>query len=339
MEEVPLLVLDADESAESRAGVRGVAEAGLHGALAVLLGYRAEGGVAVTVGLEALAAEVGVGRVPVGVVGEVEGVEAEGQRLLLVDGEVLLNGGVEVGLAGSADDVAVVLRGEGARRGRGEDERAVRVLDVEPQLAVGAGLGEAAAGLEVGTGGDVEELRTAARADAGDVAAGGDGERRTGLELVGLGELPAAEGLIQGAVGAVEGDGVDRVEDEDLLDVVVGGAAVALGVVGVGDEGLLVGVAVGGVGQRVGDAGAEAVLEAAVCVHLQALVEGAVPLCDVVDGSVALVGTESVGGDTGVGGEGAGLELVDVGRVLLVQGPAADVGYIRDDAEGQLALD
>ena len=80
--------------------LEGVAKTGLHGSLSGLAGDFAEGRVGVG----------GVGRGPVGVVGEVEGIEAEGQELILEGLEALLQAGVVVCRTGAEENVAIVLR-------------------------------------------------------------------------------------------------------------------------------------------------------------------------------------------------------------------------------------
>src|SRR5258705_3797499 len=103
-------------------GLEGVAKTGLHGSLSGLAGDFAEGRVGIG----------GVGRRPVGVVGEVEGVEAEGQELTLKGLEALLQAGVVVRRTGAEENVAIVLHGEGSRGRGSEDVGAVAVLGGEP---------------------------------------------------------------------------------------------------------------------------------------------------------------------------------------------------------------
>jgi len=112
----PNIVLENDRALE------GVAKTGLHGSLSGLAGDFAEGRVGVG----------GIGRRPVGVVGEVEGVETEGEELILEGLEALLQACIVVGRTGAEENIAIVLRGEGSRGGSGEDVRAVAVLCGEP---------------------------------------------------------------------------------------------------------------------------------------------------------------------------------------------------------------
>ncbi len=145
-----------------------------------------------------------------------------------------------------------------------------------------------------------------------------DVERSAGLELIGLRELPASERFVRDAAVAAEGDVVDGVENEDLTKIVVGCAAEALGIIGVGQDVLLEGAAVAGVSVGVRDSEAEAVAEAMIYVDLQALVEGGVALIDLGDGSVTEIwpmGVDSVGAEGLRGSDGC---LVYVGLELLV---------------------
>ena len=278
---------------------------------------------------------VGVGGVwcgPVGVVGEVEGVKAEGECLTFKGCEALLQACVEACLAGAVDQVAVVLRGEGSGSGK---EKALGLN----QKLLSLPIGELAVAVERGAGSDLKELSLEACADASDVLAGCDVEGRACLELIGLRELPATESFVGDAVAAAEGDVVDGVEDEDLTKIVVGCAAEAFGIVGVGEDVLLEGAAVAGVSVGVRDSEAEAVAEAMIHVDLQALIEGRVSLIDLGDGSVTEIrtmGVDSVGAEGLRGSDG---RLVHVGFKLLVQGVAAHVGDISDCIEAEVALD
>ena len=71
-------------------------------------------------------------------IGEVEGIEAEGEELILEGLEALLQAGVVVRRAGADEDIAIALLGEGARGWSGEDVGAVAVLRGEPRVGVGA---------------------------------------------------------------------------------------------------------------------------------------------------------------------------------------------------------
>src|ERR1700723_2591512 len=125
----------------------GVAKAGLHGALPVLLCDLTEGCVGV----------VCVRRIPVGVVGEVEGIEAEGQGLALEGFEALQNGRIEVCLSWSAEEVSDMFCGEGAGGGQSKDGRSVGVRGVEPGIVV-ATVREFAVALQVCSGCDLQQL-------------------------------------------------------------------------------------------------------------------------------------------------------------------------------------
>lgn len=65
-------------------------------------------------------------------VGEVEGVEAEGQELVLEGLEALLQACVVIRRTGAEEDITIALRGEGSRGWGGEDVGAVSVLCGEP---------------------------------------------------------------------------------------------------------------------------------------------------------------------------------------------------------------
>ncbi len=98
-------------------------------------------------------------------IGEVEGVEAEGECLAFKGSESLLQTCVEACLTRAVDQVAVVLRGEGTGSRKREDAR------VEPSVAVFA-VGEFAVAVERGARSDLKELSLEACADACDVLAG-----------------------------------------------------------------------------------------------------------------------------------------------------------------------
>ena len=136
-------------------------------------------------------------------VGEVEGIEAEGEELILKGLKALLQAGVVVRRAGTDEDIAIALLGEGARGWSGEDVGAVAVLRGEPRVGVGAD-GEFAVPTKAGSRCDLQELGLKTCAYTGDVLTGGHTERSSGLELIGLRELPAAEGFVDETAAAVE---------------------------------------------------------------------------------------------------------------------------------------
>src|ERR1700678_4410692 len=176
-------------------------------------------------------------------IGEIEGVEAEGQELILKSLESLLQARVEVCRARTVDEVAVLLRGEGSRGRRRKDIASVSILRVEPRIGIVANR-EFAVTTDVRPGSDLKELSLETGSDTGDVLAGCDVEGGSRLELIGLRELPATKRLVGKTAVAAEGDFVDGVQDEDLAEIVVCRSAESFGVVGVGQEVLLEGAAV-----------------------------------------------------------------------------------------------
>ena len=98
--------------------LEGVANTSLHGSLSGLAGDFAEG-------------RIGVGGVrcrPVGVIGEVEGIEAEGQELILEGLETLLQTCVVLRRTGTEENITIALRGEGSRGRGGEDASVAKRL-------------------------------------------------------------------------------------------------------------------------------------------------------------------------------------------------------------------
>ena len=102
-------------------------------------------------------------------VGEVEGIEPEVQRLMLEGWKAFLQRCVEIFLAGCSEDIAILLCRERTGRGRSEDRVAAAVLDVEPLVAVSVRVGELTVTLQACSWRDLQELRAASRTDASDV--------------------------------------------------------------------------------------------------------------------------------------------------------------------------
>src|ERR1700722_8860806 len=168
---------------------------------------------------------------------EVECIETEGQKLILEGLESLLQTGVVVCRSWSVDDVSRVLVSESTRCGR--DVRGF----IEPRVRIARDGEVTVAALRDARHKRVE-LGLEARADACNVRCGGDAAGGSGLELIGLRELPSAENLIRDTARGLEGDVVDGVDGEDLTDIVVRVAAESFGVEEVGQEVLLEGAAV-----------------------------------------------------------------------------------------------
>ena len=192
--------------------------------------------------------------------------------------------------------------------------------------------------MEGRSGGDLQELGLEACTDTGDVLTGGYAEGRSGLELVGLRELPAAESFVGETVAAVERKTVDRVDGEHLTDIVVCVAAQTFGVEEVRQEIFLEGTAVLRVSEGVGNAEAEVAAVAVVHVDLQSLIEGGVSLVDLGDRGIAGEGpmrVDSVSAELLCGSEG---RLVEVALKLLVQRVTTDVGDVGDGIKTKVAL-
>ncbi len=120
---------------------------------------------------------------------------------------------------------------------------------------------------------DLQELGLKARAHTSDVLTRGDAEGRSGLELIGLRELPAAEGFVGETTAAVKRKVINRVDGEHLTDIIVCVAAQTLGVEEVGQEVFLEGTAVLGVGESVSNAEAKISTVAVVHIDLQSLIK------------------------------------------------------------------
>ena len=103
-----------------------IAEAGLHGSLFILLSNLAERSVAI----------VRVRKVPVGVVGEIEGIQPKGERLLSKNWELLQDCDIEVLLCGTVKEIPHMLGGEGAGGWENEDGRPVSVGSIEPGIII-----------------------------------------------------------------------------------------------------------------------------------------------------------------------------------------------------------
>ncbi len=210
---------------------------------------------------------VRVGSRPVGVIGKVEGIEAEGEELILEGLEALLQTGVVVCRARADENIAGVLRGKGSCGWSRKDGCRLRSL-LNHELESPRDR-EFAIALQGCSGGDADSSWDWKPEPTPAISwLVGYAEGSSGLELVGLRELPATENLVREAAAAVEGKTVDGVDGEHLTNVVVRVAAQSFGVEEVRQEVLLEGTAVLRMSEGVRHAEAEIAAVAVVHVDL-----------------------------------------------------------------------
>src|SRR6266568_2648634 len=287
----------------------------LNGSLSGLGQYPSEVGVLRIVDDAAVA---GIGVAKVGVVREVEDLEPELQAPRVAERYVLEERHVPALEPGRPEDVPARVA-ESALGGLLEG------LGVEPEVLV-----LAPALRELG----IRDVRVAdqvpglggAVAHAGDVVTTHHGNWSAGLEEGHARELPASQDLLEdGVLMTPQGQLVDVVDGEDVGAVVVGDAPVARVVVGVEHQVPLVAGVVPDLRQGVGQPEAQPTVETPLQAELQAVVFGPAGVLGEPDVGEAEIGTKGVEVDSGVGLEGARLELVDVALALQVRPHPAHV--------------